>query len=192
MKKSTIILASLLGSLWILGSTVPSHADFFDVTYNSNAEQLLFTSSQAQPPEGFSPGDCPDCIFNLFNNTGTTWTDFHFRVAFQAGSGLGGTFGFIDAAVGGYDGDVYEGPGSDTVGPFNQTLDVVGLNIVADDEYTFNVDMDAFELTGNYQLFGIPTTDGGNGRLPLPGTFLLLAGGLVGLTGMAWRQRRRN
>ena len=186
--KNAIILATLLAGLWGLASTVPSHG--FDITYDDNAEQLLFTSSDAPPqPDPFTPGDCPNCPFELFNNTGTSWTDFHFRLAL--GPQSNGTFFFVPIAAGGYDGDVYEDSGSDALAGCC-TLDVVDLNISSDDTYSFTVDMDAFELTGTYQLFGTPTTDGGNGRVPVPGTFLLVAAGLAGFASIASRRGRKN
>ena len=80
--KRALILTALLASLGVLAYTVRSEGGGFGAVYNSNGEQLLFTSSDAPPlPAPFTPGDCPDCPFILVNNTGTTWTDFHFRIA---------------------------------------------------------------------------------------------------------------
>jgi hypothetical protein len=188
--KNAIILATLLAGLWSLASTVPSYG--FAITYNANVEQLLFTSSDAPPqPAPFTPGDCPDCPFTLTNNTGTTWTDFHFRLVL--GPESVGTFFFVSVAFGGYDGDVYEDSGGSGYALAGCcTLDVVALNIPTGEDYTFTVDMDAFELLGTYQLLGTPTTDGGNGRVPLPGTFLLVAVGLAGFASIASRRGRKN
>lgn len=187
MKSSgKLIFGMSMASILMLAPAVSSG---FASTFNSNAEQLLFTSSDApEQPSPFTPGDCPDCPFDLTNNTGTTWTDFHFRLALGQGSG---TFWFVDFIGGGYDGDGYEGPGSGTF-PDPSTLDVIGLNIANGGTYRFTVDMDSFELLGTYQLFGTPTTDGNGGQVPLPGALLLMAGGLVGLTLTSWRQRPRD
>lgn len=176
MLRGAAVLIALLSSIALV-----QPANAFDVTFNDLNAKLLFDSSQATPPQGFSPGDCPDCPFSITNSTGVAWTDFHLEL--QLTSGPGGSFGFINAAAGGYDGDVYEGPGSDSMGPFNQTLDIIGLNIPDGGIYSFNVDMDAFELTGTYGLFGRPTTDGNGPQVPGPATLVLVSLGLLGLGG---------
>lgn len=158
----------LVAVVCLAGSAQYAHA--IPVTYNSNAEQLLFSSADApDQPDPFTPGDCPDCPFEITNNTGTTWTDFHFEL--RLGDGSFGTFFFVDFVGGGYDGTVYEGPGVGVVSNFNSLLDVTGINIPNGDVYSLNLDMDAFELFGTYELFGTPTTDG---IVPEPGTLALL------------------
>ncbi len=177
MLRGIAVLVALLSSIVLVH---PANA--FDVTFNDLNEKLLFDSSQAPPLQGFSPGDCPDCPFSITNSTGVAWTDFHLELRLT--SQPSGTFGFIDVAAGGYDGDVYEGPGSDSLGAFNQTLDIVGLNIPDGGIYGFNVDMDALELQGTYGLFGRPTTDGnGPPQVPGPATLVLVGFGLLGLGG---------
>src|SRR5512132_2087879 len=108
MLRGAVVLVALLSSIALVHP-----ASAFNVTFNDLSEKLLFDSSQAPPLLGFSPGDCPDCPFSITNNTGVAWTDFHMELRLT--SGPGGTFGFINAAIGGYDGDVYEGPGNDTL-----------------------------------------------------------------------------
>jgi hypothetical protein len=62
-------------------------------------------------------------------------------------------------AGGGFDGDVYEGPGNDVLSNNNHTLDVTGLNIPSGAEYSFTVDIGDVELEGKWALFGRPTVD---------------------------------
>ena len=181
MLRGAAVLVALLSSIAFVH---PANA--FDVTFNDLSEKLLFDSALAPPPlPGFTPGDCPGCPFSITNSTGVAWTDFHLELRLT--SGPGGTFGFINAPVGGYDGDVYEGPGSDSLsnpgGAAGTVLDIIGLNIPDGGNYSFNVDMDALELTGTYGLFGRPTTDGGDGRVPGPATLVLVSLGLLGLGG---------
>jgi len=178
--------AVLVALLWSIALVHPASA--FDVTFNNLNEKLLFDSSQAPAqPQPFTPGDCPDCPFSITNNTGVTWTDFHLEL--RQTSGPLGSFAFINAAVGGYDGDVYEGPGIDSLsnpgGGSGTVLDIIGLNIPNGGNYSFTVDMDAAELIGTYGLFGHPTT-AGNGCercVPGPATLMLVSLGLLGLGG---------
>ncbi|MCC7548718.1 MAG: hypothetical protein IT532_13210 [Burkholderiales bacterium] len=100
----------------------------FSTTFNNFDAQVIFDTSQSPAQQGpFTPGDCPDCAFDITNNSGQTWTDFHLELRLAPGSF--GTFGFIDFAGGGYDGDVYEGPGTDALSDDLHSLDIIGLNI---------------------------------------------------------------
>jgi hypothetical protein len=177
MLRGIAVLVALLSSIFLIHP-----ADAFDVTFNDLNEKLLLDSSQA-PLLG---GDCPDCPFSITNSTGVTWTDFHLELRLT--SGPPGRFGFINVAEGGFDGDVYEGPGSDSLSDLGDALDtvldIIGLNIPDGGIYGFNVDMATLELQGTYGLFGRPTTDGnGPPQVPGPATLVLVSMGLLGLGG---------
>lgn len=163
-----------------------ARADHVAVTYDAVQEQFLVNSATF-PILGnpFGPGDAVDHVYRLTNNTGQTWTDFHFRLAL--GSGMG-TFMFPNFAGGGYDGTAYEGPGSFAVSADLQQIDVVDLNVANGEVFTFNLDSDAFELTGTYDVFGTPTVDGGSNGAPEPTALALLA---VGMMALMRQQRRR-
>src|SRR6187401_2649333 len=85
----------------IFACTQSANGAAVGVTYDAVAEKLLANSSI------WPGGDAFDQEYELLNNTGQAWTDFHFRLALS--SGPPGTFGFIDDAIGGHDGTAYEG-----------------------------------------------------------------------------------
>lgn len=128
------------------------------VEFPDLSERLLMSSDKARNPGNpFTPKDCPDCRFDIVNRTGKTWTDFHLEM--RLGRGPDGTFGFMPEG-GGFDGDVYEGPGTDNLGDNNHVLDVTGLNVADGSTYTFTVDAGDVELEGTWQLFGRPSVEG--------------------------------
>jgi hypothetical protein len=122
-------------------------------------ERLLMTSDQARNPGNpFTPKDCPDCRFAIVNRSGKPWTGFHFEM--RLGNQPDGTFGVMSEASGGFDGDVYEGPGADALSNNNHTLDVTGLNIADGSRYEFTVDVGDLEFQGIWHLYGRPTVEG--------------------------------
>lgn len=133
--------------------------------------------SVAEHPLASTDGDFFDQAFELTNNSGEIWTDFHFNVREATGS-----FGFIDVAAGGHDGTAYEGPGSYQISDAGRNLDVVGLNIPDGGLYSFSLDTDNFESLGAYTIYGTPSVDGQDGGVvPEPTTMLLVGSGLAGI-----------
>jgi hypothetical protein len=127
------------------------------ITFPNLKERLLLSSEDARNPGNpFTAKDCPDCRFDIRNASGQAWTDFHLEI--RLGRGPGGSFGFMEGG-GGFDGDVYEGSGTDALSNLNHTLDVTGLNIADGSTYSFTVDVGDVELEGTWELFGRPTTE---------------------------------
>jgi hypothetical protein len=147
LAKIVVMLAVISFASGCVGKTV----EFPDLK-----ERLLVTSADAKNPGApFTPKDCPDCLFNVVNRTGQAWTDFHLEA--RLGNGPDGTFGFMDQASGGFDGDVYEGDGTDALSNNNHTLDITGINIADGGTFSFNVDIGDLELQGTWELYGRPT-----------------------------------
>src|SRR5262245_18322703 len=110
----------LLAAFSLTTGCVGTQVEFADLR-----ERRTLTSEDARNPgPPFTAKDCPDCLFNIINRTGQTWTDFHLEARLLEGPG--GSFGFIDVAGGGFDGAVYEGPGVANLSNNNHTLDVTG------------------------------------------------------------------
>jgi hypothetical protein len=114
--------------------------------------------------------------YSLINNTGEVWTDFHLRLDTYTSDFFttpADDFYFFE--------NVYDGPGSYTIGNDNRSIDIIGLNIGIGEEFNFNVDFDS-DGSGFYGLFGQPTTH--TAPIPESSTLLLLGTGLVGLAGI--------
>jgi PEP-CTERM motif len=146
----------------------------------------------------FGAGGNNDVAFEVTNQTGSTWNDFHMQVALGPAGTLGIAF-YVPAALAGTfgtDGFPYEGPGSFTLSNLNNqpaypdVLDVVGLNVPTGGTYSFSVDIAAGEsgwIMAGYPTVGTPPPPLGNPpQVPEPGTALLFGMGL--LVGGAFRR----
>jgi hypothetical protein len=146
VRKSTVLL--VWTCLAICGCT--KSIEFPDLR-----ERLLMSSDDAKNPGNpFTKKDCPDCRFYIVNKSGQIWTDFHLEM--RLGKQPDGTFGFMPEG-GGFDGQIYEGPGTGNLSNNNHTLDVIGLNVPNGETYDFTVDIGDLELEGTWELYGWPT-----------------------------------
>jgi hypothetical protein len=162
-------------------------------TFNDLTPQVIFnTGSSPTPVSPFTTGDLPNGAFEITNNTGQTWTDFHIDLT-VVGATFGLTGGFIDFVGGGYDGTAYEGPGSYTISPNLRSLDIVGLSVPQGGVLSFTLDIDHFEGDGTFDLVAYPTVSQQpptNGQVPEPATLFMFGLGGIGFAGVAWRRRK--
>jgi len=121
-----------------------------------------------------------DYDFDIYNNTGVTWTDFHFQI--DSGSGPPVAFSSNDP---------YTGPGtyqiSGTLG--QELLDVDGLNII--DGSTYSLTLAFVSIEGAAFIGGTPTVGGGGTPVPEPSTIFLMGLGIVGLAGFGRRKIKK-
>ena len=134
--------------------------------------------------------------FNITNNTGLTWTDFHMTLV---GYGDFGSYDFMRFDDLGLDGTIYTGPGtasfydanSDALG-LNDGMNIDGLNILDGQTLSFQVDIfgGAFpEGVTSFAIYANPTVDSGpNPNVPEPSIAALLA---IGLAGIGFVRRKK-
>lgn len=137
----------------LLGYTAVTHATVF--TYTSNTEKYLGSG-----------------YLELINETGVTWTDFHFGL-----TGYVGAWGFV--------GDSYSGPGIAEYGGgyygLYQPLDITGLNIPDGSTYSLSFEVGHVgEVLSGYFVTGTPSI-GGASAVPEPTSLLLIGAGLLGV-----------
>lgn len=145
--------------------------------FNSASATVItttYTDLESKSLAGLSPSTPLD--FNITNDTGVTWTDFHIQNT---------NYGALSASS-------YEGPGTadfgDTaIGPLGEvssTLDIYGLNVANNDVLSFHVDyVCAGEICssgfGTF-ILGYPTVSS-IPDVPEPSALLLLTAGLAGI-----------
>lgn len=183
MKKK--LLAILVVALFVFITSGISFASTFNnVTYPS----ITFTDLNTKliGSNVFSTGFEENATFNITNNTGQTWTDFHLGVGspnppFHARFAIK-----IPGINDNWDGDVYEGPGNETL-PHVDEMDIVGLSIANNAVFSFSVDILSGE--GGWIMVGHPTIGGGSSTppgpsVPEPSTIFLVGLGLLGIAGI--------
>lgn len=172
-------LAKQLGAAGLL-ATAATNANAIAFTFTSISEELLDSQTTSFVSTEFT--------FDMTNDTGQVWTDFHLRAA---GDTPFGAYNFMRL-------DTYTGPGTasfldndaDALG-YTEALTIDNLNIADGDTLTFSVFIRggfAPEGMTSYTVFGLPSVDGnGNGQVPVPATLALLG---LGLAGLGYRQRK--
>jgi len=131
-------------------------------------------------------------VFDITNNSGQTWNDFHLSLDVYEDPdgflGAGGPTFFIDTASAGFDGTAYDGPGSYSLSNNQTVIDILNLSIPDGDTYTFTVDVAQGETTNHYDILGKPTVAN---EVPEPGTLGLMLLGVGGLVARFSKQASR-
>lgn len=185
----SFISAVCCGLFAIFLLATPAHAT--SVTFTDlNAKTLLNV--------GHDSGIYQQNAFQITNNTGVAWTDFHMIVSFATAENPNLIQG--DGSI--YFGDVsgisnaYSGPG--TAAFQNATsyiaggpVDITGISIPTGGEFDFSIGTAHGEILGTFFLIGNPTTGGGGSAIPEPSTMMLLGSGLVGLIGYGRKRLKK-
>ena len=161
--------------LMIFSFFLISQASAWEVEFDFGAGMIGEGGSIAETVT--MPLDGRDANILAINNTGESWTDFHFSI----------DGGYFDENYG------YEGPSGAvwTYSGDGNDIDIVGLIIPDDDYAMFGFvafgDLDTGEKEMPFTLTAYPTAD----PVPEPATMLLLGSGLVGLAGFRRRFRKK-
>lgn len=168
--------------LWIAVSLPSAIAAPITKTFNSLAELDIANGLGPGTAGTFGPA-----AFEITNNTGDLWTDFHLRLSWLSPSGLLGGINYL------YFND-YTGPGSATLyNPLGGTnpytlsnIDVNGLGIADGTTLDFSISGgwlgENLPTTGYFWVYAYPTT------VPEPSTILLVG---LGAAGLGFLRRRR-
>ena len=180
--RKTTVFAMALVFVAGLGSLSSDANAVVTDTFNSITEQQMdlrvtsFASLQDEP-------------FEITNNTGVTWIDFHVRL--EGFSDFGG-YPFMRFTDLGSDGVIYTGPGTasfsddnaDAMG-YDEVMNVDGLDVPDGSVLSFTADIFggvAPEGLFEFAIYGLPS-------VPEPCTILVLGVGSLVLGGCARRRR---
>jgi hypothetical protein len=176
----TSLAKQIAGATLLIMAATNANAVAF--TFTSITEELLDSQNTFFVNDVFS--------FDMTNNTGEVWNDFHLRAegdSFPIGTG---PYPFMRLSD-------YTGPGTASFAdndsdPLNylETLNIDDLVINDGDTLSFSVNIfgGAFpEGMAAYRVYGLPSVDG-NGEVPVPATLALLG---LGLAGIGYRKKVR-
>jgi hypothetical protein len=181
------LMAAIVASIFTLAVVECANASIITATFTDTNSQVI----GGVPPGSYLYINAP-YEFQITNNTGVAWTDFHlqthtggFGVDTYVGPGTAaftGTY-FVAAAPPTF--PSYTGAGQLDI----TSIDIAPLGIL---DFTVNLVIGPSESSG---LLGIlitanPTTGGVPPTVPEPSTLLLLGSGLVGLIG--FRRKFKN
>lgn len=160
MKIAKILLIIMIA---FFGSSTAVHAIILSTTF-SDLNETTIGSTPIELDQVFDTS----VDFQITNDTGMTWTDFHMALTIISFNQLGPY--------------LYTGPGTETWSNDYSTIDILGLDVSDGDVLKFSITCDGTCTYAGVTFTGYPTVNGGNGvanQVSEPSTLLILGLGLL-------------
>jgi hypothetical protein len=185
--KKNVIRAGFIFVFFVVSIAVSVPYDAYAIphTFNTLDEQSIAYGAGSGTAGSFGPAP-----FEITNNTGEVWTDFHLRLSWMSPEGISEGMGslYFSNYIGPGTASLYN-PGGSTNPYTLSNIDVVGLDIAIGATLDFSISGGHLgeQLPGAATLwvYAYPTTEGGGGggggvTVPEPATMFLFGTGLAG------------